>query len=645
MKSVILQLRKQQELLRKEYEYERSEYEVKAKTKGVLRLMGQGRCWYPVACGSSRYNAFGRLCVEISLSELSPARVDEHEFEPGKPVVFFVASRQDSDVSEPHFLKIQANVCLTDGLGCVVALSDEKNLSELREMSLSGCLGMQVAFDAASFNLMFDALDTVLSTSSKALMHLRDVILGSEMPAFRQERPIGFPWLNASQEAAVNKIIRARDVAIVHGPPGTGKTTTLVEAICETIKREPQVLVCAQSNAAVDWIAEQLLDRGIPLMRIGNPMRVTDRLLAHTYERRYESHPDYPELWSIRKGIRECLSRRNLSRSEKEAVRNRLSRLRERAVEIEIRIDNSLFDSAMVIVSTLTGAASKVMTGRFFSTLFIDEAAQAMQPSCWCAIVKAGRVIFAGDHQQLPPTVKCMEAARDGLSVTLMEMLAHEKPSCVEMLTVQYRMHEDIMRFSSERFYGGRLVAAPDVASRTVLQYDTPMVWVDTAGCDFDEEVNRWTESKMNRQEAQLLLDVMAVYVDRIGVDRIVDERIDFGIISPYKSQVGLLRGMITRCAFHNRLRKLVTVNSVDGFQGQERDVIILSMVRDNEAGSVGFLSDVRRANVAMTRARAKLIIVGNSVTLGKNRFYGDLYDYISRVGRVVPASLYINKV
>lgn len=311
-------------------------------------------------------------------------------------------------------------------------------------------LGVQLYFDETSYRTMFEALEDVLRAKGNRLAELRDTLLGTMKAGFRELYPVRFPWLNSTQETAVNKVLCARDVAIVHGPPGTGKTTTLVEAIYETLHREPQVLVCAQSNMAVDWISEKLVDRGVNVLRIGNPTRVNDKMLSFTYERRFENHPLYPELWSIRKELRQLGGRaRRGSYDEREGIRSRMSRLRDRATALEVQINTGLFDSAHVIASTLVSSNHRLLNGRRFGTLFIDEAAQALEAACWIAIRKADRVVLAGDHCQLPPTIKCYEAARGGLERTLMEKVAANKPSAVSLLKVQYRMHEDIMRFSS----------------------------------------------------------------------------------------------------------------------------------------------------------------------------------------------------
>ncbi|MEG1543911.1 MAG: AAA domain-containing protein, partial [Tannerellaceae bacterium] len=369
------------------------------------------------------------------------------------------------------------------------------------------------------------------------------------------------------------------------------------------------------------------------VLRIGNPTRVNDKMLSFTYEKRFEAHPDYAELWSIRKAIRETQSAlRRKSAGERETARNRLSRLRFRATELEVQIDNDLFNEARVIACTLVGAANRVLTNRHFSTLFIDEAAQALEAACWIGIGKADRVILAGDHQQLPPTIKCIEAARGGLDHTLLEKVATGKPEVVSLLTVQYRMHDDIMRFPSRWFYHGKLQSAPEVKHRGILEYDTPMVWIDTNTDTDDTGEQQQGEgmSRLNKTEAEQLVSNLKSYVEKIGKERVLDEGIDFGLISPYKAQVHYLRNLIRSNDFFKPLRRLITIHTVDGFQGQERDVILISLVRSNEQGQIGFLGDLRRMNVAITRARMKLIIIGDATTLTRHAFYRELYAYIA---------------
>jgi len=620
---VIDDLQRQQLLLRMEYEHEKEEFRRQTETMGVERKIKRGTCWYPVKAGRSFYNSLNQLVLEVERRE---DKEIEHNFEFGKPVCFF---RQDP-TGKLHYYNFTAQVSYVDDDRMVIVMPDAHTLTEVQAADY---LGVQIYFDETSYRTMFEALADVIRAKGNRLADLRDILIGNLPPRQREIFPIRFPWLNTTQESAVNKVLRAKDVAVVHGPPGTGKTTTLVEAIYETLHRENQVMVCAQSNTAVDWISEKLVDRGVSVLRVGNPTRVNDKMLSFTYERQFESHPAYTELWGIRKSIREMSGRlRNGNYSEREGVRSRMSRLKDRATELEILINEDLFSNARVIASTLVSSNHRILMGRNFTTLFIDEAAQALEAACWIAIRKADRVIFAGDHQQLPPTIKCIEAARGGLDKTLLEKVANQKPSSVSLLKIQYRMHEDIMRFSSDWFYEGMLEAAPEVRNRGILDYDTPLTWIDTAELDFHEEFVGDSFGRINKPEADLLLQHLREYIQRIGGDRILNERIDFGLISPYKAQVQYLRKKVRTSNFFRPFRHLITIHTIDGFQGQERDVIFISLVRANEDGNIGFLNDLRRMNVAITRAKMKLVILGDASTLSSHPFYKKLFAYIKSI-------------
>ena len=609
-------------LLRMEYEYEKEEFQRQTETMGVARKVKRGLCWYPISTGRSYYNSLNQLVLEVNRSEDLDI---EHNFEYGRPVCFF---RQSADGSLTYY-NFTATVSYADETRMVVVMPGAGSIVDVQAAER---LGIQLFFDETSYRTMFEALADVLRAKGNRLAELRDILIGNSLKAgFRELYPVRFPWLNTTQEHAVNRVLCARDVAIVHGPPGTGKTTTLVEAIYETLHREPQVLVCAQSNMAVDWISEKLVDRGVNVLRIGNPTRVNDKMLSFTYERRFENHPSYPELWSIRKELRQLGGQgRRGSYSEREALRNRMSRLRDRATALEVQINADLFDSAHVIASTLVSSNHRLLGGRRFGTLFIDEAAQALEAACWIAIRKADRVVLAGDHCQLPPTIKCYDAVRGGLDRTLMEKIVSNKPSCVSLLKVQYRMHEAIMRFSSHWFYDNQVEAAPDVKHRGILDWDRPITWIDTSEMEFKEEFVGDSFGRINKSEADLLINELQAYIERIGGHRILEERIDFGLISPYKAQVQYLRGKVKNNAALRPYRHLLTINTVDGFQGQERDVVFISLVRANEQGQIGFLGDLRRMNVAMTRARMKLVILGEAATLSHHHFYKTLIHYIN---------------
>ena len=609
-------LQQQSAMLQKEYEYEKELYRQQTREAGIPKRIQQGVCWFPVKLGADRYNSLNQLTVEVTRTETEET---EHSFEYGCPVCFFRISAD----RQIRYFNFSAVISYVQDNKMVVVLPGPQVLPEL---VVTGELGVQLYFDDTSYKTMFAALREVAEAKGNRTARLREVLLG-KAPALRRETgPVRFPWLNASQEKAVNQVLCAKEVAVVHGPPGTGKTTTLVEAVYETLHRENQVMVSAQSNTAVDWIAEKLVDRGIPVLRIGNPTRVNDKMLAFTYERRFEAHSDYPELWQIRKTIREMTGRlRKSGREDRERLHNQLTKLRVRATGLEIRIDTELFTEARVIACTLVGAASRVLERKRFSSLFIDEAAQAIEAACWIAISRADRVILAGDHCQLPPTIKCIEAARGGLGRTLLEKVVLHKPETVSLLKIQYRMHEDIMRFPSRWFYHDELEAK----YRGILDFDTPVSWIDTSELDLQEKAVAEGTGRLNTGEAELLVRELKNYMERIGIRRILEEHIDFGVISPYRAQVHYLRHLLKKEPFFRPCRRLITVHTVDGFQGQERDVIMISLVRANEKGQIGFLRDLRRMNVAITRARMKLLILGEAVTLTRHPFYRELYEYI----------------
>ncbi|MCQ2243227.1 MAG: AAA domain-containing protein [Bacteroidaceae bacterium] len=691
----LLYIQKLRTLLQMEHDSEKEEYRKQMHEMGLGRRIKRGLCWYPVSVGRSYYNSLNQLVVEIfnTPSTSCEGEVEEeieHNFEYGKPVCFFSptpalpprggSQRNDYAVGNINTrsnpidnlspiggeagvgLGAVCSISYVDGNRMVVQVPSAKAVMDLQNAEL---LGVQLYFDETSYKTMFHALDEVLKAKNSRVAHLRSVFSGGVKPAKWTFDAMKFPWLNASQEKAVNEVLWSKDVAVVHGPPGTGKTTTLVEAIYETLRRETQVLVCAQSNMAVDWISEKLVDHGVPVLRIGNPTRVNDKMLSYTYERKFESHPDYPELWNIRRSIRQIREQKKKG----DSTHQKLARLRERADEIEYRIKASLFTEARVVACTLVGADNRLLIGQKFPTLFIDEAAQALEPACWIAIRRAGRVVLAGDHMQLPPTVKCYEALKQGLGVTLMERIVQNVPDCVTMLKMQYRMHEQIMKFSSHWFYEDGVVSADMVKNRSILDLDVPITWVsptpalplgggshtnDSAlgksgslsnsidnlsspgekareGLFLEEYVGE-NHGRINKTEAELAIKTLEDYVTTIGKERFLDERMDIGLISPYRMQIQYLRSLVKKSQILKPIKRYITINTIDGFQGQERDIIMISLVRSNEKGEIGFLRDLRRMNVAMTRARMKLFILGDPETLSKNPFYRDLKKYIDNL-------------
>ena len=692
--SPIQALLQQRTLLQLEYYTEKEAFRKLTEQMGMQRKVKRGDAWFPLRVGKSFYNSLNQTAIEVFRTSDQDI---EHNFEFGRPVMFFMVKKmgknenqgsttlqQPENASDANHkvqssnLKVQSikyfsftgTVSYVDGDRMVITVPDSAPLLDLQQSTEP--IGVQLSFDETSYKLMFEALDRVMKAKNNRLAYLRDLFYSHQKAGRFSFEPMKFPWLNPTQERAVNEVLWAKDVAIVHGPPGTGKTTTLVEAINETLMRESQVLVCAQSNMAVDWISEKLVDRGVNVLRIGNPTRVNDKMLGFTYERRFESHPDYPQLWAIRKAIREL--RKNRKKGS-ENYHQKMDRLKSRAAEIEIRINSELFGEARVIACTLVGSAHRLLEGMKFGTLFIDEAAQALEAACWIPMRRASRVILAGDHCQLPPTVKSIAALRAGLGKTLMERIAENKPEVVTLLKIQYRMNDEIMRFSSDWFYGGKVESAPQIKYRSVLDYDHPITWIDTSNeenqitieggdapedsasaassesasssestsssesaanqnsdLNFKEQFVGESFGRINKAEAELTLLTLAEYFTKIGKQRVLSESIDVGIISPYRAQVQYLKKLIKKYEFFKPYRRLISVNTVDGFQGQERDVILISLVRSNDEGQIGFLKDLRRMNVAMTRARMKLIILGNKDTMTKHPFYKKLWEYVEAI-------------
>ena len=629
--SAIALLQQQRHLLQLEYQEEKEAYRLQTESMGLARKVTRGDAWFPLRVGRTYYNSLNQYCIEVT------RKADEdidHNFEYGKPVVFFSAEVPEGNpklAAQIRYFNFTGSISFVDGDRMVVAIPEGHSL-ELQNAQQP--VGVQLFFDETSFRIMFDALERVINAKDNRLAYLRDLFYSHQAAQTFTFEAMRFPWLNTSQERAVNDVLRAKDVRVLHGPPGTGKTTTLVEAINETLMRETQVLVCAQSNTAVDWISEKLVDCGVPVLRIGNPTRVNDKMLSFTYEHRFADHPDYPKLWQVRRTMREMRRKR---RETGERFHQRLDRLKEVAVELEVRINNDIFGQVRVIASTLVGAGNKLLDGKRFGTVFIDEAAQALEAACWIPIRRASRVIFAGDHCQLPPTVKSLEALKGGLGMTLMERIVKNKPECVSLLQVQYRMNDEIMQFSSDYFYHGQMKSAPEVAHRLIHEGDAPILWFDTSAInlgederqDFREQFIGESFGRVNKGEADLTLSLLQIYFQRIGKQRVLDDRIDVGIISPYRAQVQYLRRLIKKRNFFKPFRHLISVNTVDGFQGQERDVILISMVRANNSGQIGFLRDLRRMNVAITRARMKLFILGDATTMTRHPFYKQLFDYI----------------
>ncbi len=621
-------------LLKLEWKAEEAEFDRLLKQTPLAKRAEDGSSWFPVQVESSGYGLgeYPFLIIERTKHKGKP-----HKFRPGMPVTYF--SQQPGN----ELASLRGVVNFADRDRMKITFSVE----ELPEWALKSKNGVDLSFDERSYREMLRALETAANAKGNRLAHLREVLYGHVPAAFRNERfPVGASHLNDSQRRAVEHVLRAEDVALVHGPPGTGKTTTLVEAVRRLAQTEKNILVCAPSNPAVDLLTERLSEAGLQVVRIGNLSRVDESLLRYTIEGRMA---DRAEIQEVKKMKLEAAQLRRKAEQfrrhfgEKEREERRWAWEEARTVMAHARmledyVVQKIIAEADVICCTLVGAVDSYLEKRTFGTVVIDEAAQALEPATWIPIAKAHRVVFAGDPHQLPPTVKSPEAARLGYARTLMEK-ALERLSEASLLTVQYRMNEVIMDFSNAWFYQGALQAADFVKYRTVSLEggnEWPLEFIDTAGCGFEEKQHPETLSRYNEDE----YFVVRRHLDDL-LARAKTRPYSVGIISPYKEHTLFIQSAFKTDFDHFPLAD-VAIDTVDAFQGQERDVIYISLVRSNDKGEIGFLSDIRRMNVAMTRAKLKLVVVGDSATFGNHPFYRAFLDYCEKTGSYTSAWGYL---
>ena len=630
------ELRHVRALLQLEQKEEQAQFKLKNASASIKERRRRGLTWYPVTITQEDIGFGGKVVLEL---ERPAHRQDLHLFQVGKNACVFSSAPGYSGPDRPVLSGVVTSVRRNKLLFATTKES-------LPDWVLDGsALGIDLTFDEVSYREMHQALGDVMGAHGNRLAELRDVLLGARQASFREQKAddLFYPSaLNDSQLAAVRHVIAAQDVAIIHGPPGTGKTTTLVQAILETIRRERRVLVCAPSNTAVDLLTEKLAERGVNVIRMGNPSRVSDLLLKHTLDAGVMAHASYAKMHAMRQTAeqhRETASERVRNfgfeeRQQRQWLREEARTLRQAADDLERFMTEDVLESVQVITCTLVGASHRHIRHLGFETVFIDEAAQALEPGCWIPIAKGQRLVLAGDHHQLPPTVKSEKAAREGLRETLFEKCIQRQPNTARMLKVQYRMHAHIMGFSSEKFYGGQLVAHPSVRDADLAAYDPrfndprfapdlPVEFIDTAGCGYQELAIPESRSTANPEEAHLLLERLAQLL-ALGEPTDPDQRpLTIGVIAPYRAQINYLKDAIEDSAVLNDLllQRRLSVGTVDSFQGQERDIIAITLTRSNPQGEIGFLSDIRRMNVGMTRARRKLLLVGDSPTLCRHLF------------------------
>ncbi|WP_192820933.1 AAA domain-containing protein [Rufibacter sp. LB8] len=625
-------------LLKLEQEEDRKQFQLKNAQTSITERKRLGICWYPVSVIKQDVGFGNKMVVEL---ERTAARDQLHMFQAGSSAQLF--TNGEGGVLNGVVLEVKRNK---------LRLATSKE--DLPDWLEGGArLGVELTFDEVSYREMEYGLMKVMEAEKSRLAQLRDIILGAEPAIFRREKPFeSIPALNDSQNEAVRNIVQAKDVAIIHGPPGTGKTTTLVQAILQTLAAgERKLLVTAPSNTAVDLLTEKLAEQGVNVIRIGNPSRVSQVLLEHTLDSQIMHHREYKQLKKLRKSAQEYKAmasqyKRNFGheeRMQRQIMKEESKRILAQADDIEDYITEDLLDHVQVITCTLVGSANRAIRHLQYDTVFIDEAAQALEPACWIPITRANRVVLAGDHHQLPPTVKSITAERGGLAKTLFEKCIARQPETAIMLTTQYRMHEHIMGFSNRQFYHNELQAHESVRTATLSEvsqaFEPGLVveFIDTAGCSFNDQTIGEGSSTANPEEADVLikhlLQLLAGYEP--GTPETEPKPLKIGIISPYRAQINYLNDQVEHqpklADLHQR--RQLSVGTVDSFQGQERDIIYISMVRSNPEGEIGFLADQRRMNVAMTRAKKKMVIVGDSATLGQHDFYQKFLLYAEEIG------------
>ena len=626
------------ELIVLEKEEDLKQYKEKTADSSLVERRREGVCWYPVQLEQTRYDAGERLLVKVSRSN---EHTDYHLFQSGKSVSIFSNSGSNNELATA----VKGIVNRVKRNEMLITLNTDK----FPEWINSGKLGVQLLFDENSYLEMERACKVLLTTEDEDIIRLKNVLLGERAARFSNSYKITLPELNSTQNEAINMALQAEDVAIIHGPPGTGKTTTLVEAIIKTLQSENQVLVCAPGNAAVDLLTEKLSMYGVNPLRIGHPARVSQANLNSTVDSKITKHPNYTELKSLKKKAHSTLKaakkfKRNFGqeeRKERNALYSELKTIRTDIKYLENYIISDIISKSRVITATPVGSSQRILHKIKFNTVFIDEAAQALEPMCWIPILKAKRVIFAGDHHQLPPTIKSQTAAKKGLQKTLFEK-AIKRNSADIMLREQYRMNSLIMNFSNKYFYENKLIANIKVENHKIYDDDSPLEYIDTAGTGFTEDIEPETKSTFNKDEALLLFKHLAQYLSLLEMLKKEDNFDRIAIISPYKAQTELLKELLLHSEIENKNKELIEINTVDSFQGQERDIVYISLVRSNSDGKIGFLDDIRRMNVAMTRARKKLVIIGDSSTISRNSFYSDLITYTEEINSYKSAFEYI---
>lgn len=621
----IKQLKKLLSIEREEDFFQYKEQFLKA---GIEQRRKNGVTWYPIRINNNEIGYAELVQLEIERT----THLDEaHQFSSGKNITLF-SNQPNNEVFE---LSGTIKASYKNKLRIIMHCDD------LPDWCYDGKLGINIQFDDNSYTQMQEALDEVIrAKESSRIGTFREIFAGNRTLGFEKENAdLIIPQLNLSQNRAVRKALSTEDIAVIHGPPGTGKTTTLVSAIRVCLQSESQVLVCAPTNTAVDLLTEKLLEQGVSVLRLGHPARISEDLINSSLDGKIQEHQNYHEIKTLRKNAEEYFRMASKYKRVfgKEDAQQRAAYYTEAktclkdARLLEDYIVSDLFNSVQVICCTPVTSTHKALAKKKFKTLFFDEASQALEPMVWIPLLKCERLILSGDHHQLPPVVKSLQASKEGLGITMLDRCIGFE-NAVSLLTRQYRMNTPIMSFSNRYFYNNQLEADESVKDTTLVSEDEdffnrPVEFVDTAGCSYEEEQNPETLSSFNLGEGQLLYRHLQRLLEWYSALP-YGSPVSIGIISPYKEQVNWLKENKNAFVLNEEKISELRVKTIDGFQGEECDIIYISLVRSNERQEIGFLNDLRRMNVAITRAKKKLVIIGDSATIGSNPFYKSFIEY-----------------
>lgn len=605
-----------------EYESELAEFQEKIKNNDLKERISDGMSLYPMVLNNSSFSYGGQLILEF---EHTKERIQRGRFRNGTLVEIF-------DTEENTIEGIIKGYVKGTKIKAIIKADSVPDWLE------KGKIGFNLMPDTKTYKVIKWALDKVEEAkTNERSARIRDVIIGEKSASYKEdslnEAAIS-DKLNESQKQAVKNSTFDKEITLLHGPPGTGKTTTIVEIIKQSLKEKKKILVTAPSNMAVDWLSEKLINEKVNVLRLGNPVRVSEAVTQNTLEEKINNHPeaklikkwraDY--LKAIRKAKQHKRSFDEAARAERKSLFAEARDLKESIWATEKQIIDQLISGADVVSCTLTGAGDYILNGYDFDLAIVDEAGQALEPLTWIATLKAEKILLAGDPYQLPATVKNKEAKKLGLEKSLLEKCIKNDFNNL-FLDTQYRMNEQIMKFSNDYFYNSQLKAHASNADHNLS--DIPVfTFVDTAGTGMNEKVSE-SRGKSNEEEAKLLVDFMKLQL--IMLPEAAQSEVSIGVLSPYSDQVEILKELIAADEDLKPYTGLV-VNTIDSFQGQEKDAIFISLVRSNENGEIGFLKDYRRMNVAMTRAKKSLSIIGDSATIANDTFYSKIIDYAESI-------------